>query len=267
MSGSARPYDRRMPSYTRDGVRLCWSERGTANGFPVILHTGGAGAGSMWERGGYVERLPGFRLLLFDHRGHGGSDRPASVAAHRIEEYVADARALADAAGLERYAFVGYSFGGAVGLRLAAGEARMGALVTLGAVYDPPDADPGALPAYAPAGIVMAELAEAIEQEEGITLPDALRAEFLDTAADQFGLMMEATAGVADPWPDLPAISIPVLLLAGADEDPDGVQDEMAARMPHGRSEHLPGCGHVGAFLRPDEVAAAALPVLQAAAA
>jgi len=56
-------------------------------------------------------------------------------------------------------------------------------------------------------------------------------------------------------------------LLAGADEDPDGVQDEMAARMPHGRSEHLPGCGHVGAFLRPDEVAAAALPVLQAAAA
>ena len=252
-----------MPSFTRGGVRLHWDEAGSADAFPVILHTGGAGAGSMWRNGGYVERLAGFRLVLFDHRGRGRSDRPATVAAHRIEEYVADAEGLADAAGLDRYAFVGYSFGGAVGLRLAARDARMRALITLGAVYDPPGADPEASPADAPARIGMAELVEAIEQEEGLTLPDELRAEFLDTAADQFGLMMEAGAGIADPWAELPSISIPVLLLAGSEEDPDGTQDEMAARLPRGRSARIPGCGHVGAFLRPDEVAAATLPVLR----
>jgi len=86
--------------------------------------------------------------------------------------------------------------------------------------------------------------------------------EFLDTDAEQFALMMQAGAG-ADPWEELSAIAIPVLLISGAEEDPEGVQDEMAARLSSGRSVHLPGCGHVGAFLRPDEVCAAALPVLR----
>ncbi len=57
-----------------------------------------------------------------------------------------------------------------------------------------------------------------------------------------------------------------MLLLAGSDEDPDGTQDAMASRLPDGRSEYVPGCGHVGAFLRPDEVVAAALPLLRDAA-
>ena len=239
-------------------------ESGPAEAFPVILHTGGAGAGSMWQSGGYVERLAGFRLVLFDHRGHGRSDRPEGVAAHRIEEYVADVAALADAAGLERYAFIGYSFGGAVGLRLAAGDARMRALVALGSVYEQPGAEPDVDSPYAPPDIQMADLAEAVERQEGIVFPDALRQEFLDTDAGQFALLMQAGGGVDDPWAELPSIAIPVLLIAGTEEDPDGVQDEMATSLRSGRSVHLPGCGHVGAFLRPDEVCAAALPLLHA---
>ncbi|HKV69394.1 MAG TPA: alpha/beta fold hydrolase [Gaiellales bacterium] len=254
-----------MPSFSRGEVGLWWAEAGAGEGFPVILHTGGAGAGSMWGSGGYAERLAEFRLLLLDHRGHGRSDRPVTVEAHRVEEYVADAQALADAAGLERYGFVGYSFGGAVGLRLAARDARMRALVALGAVYEQPGAEPDVDSPYVPPDIVMAELADAIERLEGVTLSDELRQEFLDTDAEQFSLLMRA--GVADPWADLPSISIPVLLIAGTEEDPDGVQDEMAASLPSGRSVHLPGCGHVGAFLRPDDVCAAAVPMLRRVAA
>jgi hypothetical protein len=41
----------------------------------------------------------------------------------------------------------------------------------------------------------------------------------------------------------------------------------MAAAMPDARRLHLPGAGHVGAFLRPDEVVAAALPTLRRGAA
>jgi hypothetical protein len=51
-----------MPSFSRGEVALWWEDSGPAEAFPVILHTGGAGAGSMWQSGGYVERLAGFRL-------------------------------------------------------------------------------------------------------------------------------------------------------------------------------------------------------------
>ena len=251
-----------MPEFTRNGVRLCWSEAGDPDGFPVVLHTGGAGAGSMWRAGGYVEPLAEFRLLLYDHRGRGRSDRLAGAAAHRIEEYVADARTLADVAGFDRYGFLGYSFGGAIGLQLAAQDPRVGALVALGTVYDPPGTVVDST-YEEPAHVGMDAVARMIEESEGIELPDALRQEFLDTDAEQFRLTFAAAGGDPDPWEILPTIARPVLLIAGTDEDPGGTQDEMARRLPDGRSVHLPGCGHVGAFMRAGDVVAAALPTLR----
>jgi len=251
-----------MPEFVRNGVRLCWSEAGDPDGVPVVLHTGGAGAGSMWRAGGYIEPLAEFRLLLYDHRGRGRSDRVAGTAAHRIEEYVWDARMLADVARLDRYAFLGYSFGGAIGLRLAAQDPRLRGLVVLGTVYDPPGTVADS--AYEePAQVGMAAVAQMIEESESIQLPEALRQEFLDTDAEQFRLTFAAGAGDSDPWEILPSIASPVLLIAGTDEDPDRTQDEMAMRLPDGRSVHLPGCGHVGAFMRAGDVAAAALPTLR----
>ncbi len=64
----------------------------------------------------------------------------------------------------------------------------------------------------------------------------------------------------------LPRIRATTVLIAGSDEDPDGLQDGMAALMPDAQSIHLPGVGHVGAFLQPDEVAAHAMPTLRRAA-
>jgi pimeloyl-ACP methyl ester carboxylesterase len=49
-----------MPFVERDGARIHYREEGT--GFPVVLHTGGAGDGAMWDGAGYTERLAGFRL-------------------------------------------------------------------------------------------------------------------------------------------------------------------------------------------------------------
>jgi pimeloyl-ACP methyl ester carboxylesterase len=254
-----------MPTFSRGGVRLAYHEVGS--GFPVLLHTGGAGSSSMWRDGGYVERLAEFRLILLDHRGRGASDRPTEVAAHRIGEYVADVSALADVLELTRYAFVGYSFGAAVGIRLAAGDARVAGLVSLGAVFDPPDAAPAASGYESPvreAG--MAALIEMVEQDEAIVLPDWARAQFTDTDAAQFLLTMDANADASDPWDVLPAIRAPSILIAGAEEDPEDGQGMMAAAMPDADSVHLPGAGHVGAFLRPDDVTDAALATLRRAA-
>jgi len=246
----------------RNGVRLAYREAGHGD-VPVVLHTGGAGAGSMWEGGGYALRLDGMRLVLYDHRGRGASDRPPAVEAHRREEYVQDVVALADHLGAERYAFVGYSLGAAVGLVLAARDPRLAGLVALGCVFDPPDEAPSTSDYQAAPIDGMAAVVRTIEESEQLTLPDWALREFMETDPEQFQLTLAANAAMPDPWDLLEEVGTPAVLIAGSLEDPDRTQDAMAARMPQARSVHVAGAGHVGAFLRPDDVCAAALPLLR----
>lgn len=64
--------------------------------------------------------------------------------------------------------------------------------------------------------------------------------------------------GMPDLAPSLPAIRIPVRLLAGA-EDPKFVAlaTRLAAALPHARAQVIPGAGHDLTLERPDAVAAA----------
>ena len=67
----------------------------------------------------YCERLAEFsRLILFDKRGYGMSDRVPG--ATTLEERMDDIRAIMDAAGSERAAIVGESEGGPLALLFAA---------------------------------------------------------------------------------------------------------------------------------------------------
>jgi class 3 adenylate cyclase len=77
----------------------------------------------------FLERLAVFsRLILFDRRGAGLSDR--SLGEQSIEQDVQDALAVLDAAGSERAALLTYSLGGPVGALLAADHPqRVGALI------------------------------------------------------------------------------------------------------------------------------------------
>lgn len=254
-----------MQKISRNGVDLAYDTIGS--GFPVVLHTGGAGSSSMWRRGGYVDRLSEFRLILLDHRGRGASSRPSELAAHRVSEYVADVTALIDHLGCHEYGFFGYSFGGLVGLLLAAADPRLTGLVALGTVFDPPEAEPNSSD-YRQAldDAEMAGVITLIEDGEGLTLPAWAGAEFMETDPEQFRLTIAANAGDPDPWEALARIRATTVLVAGSEEDADHLQDRMAALMHDARSVHLPGAGHVGAFLRPDQVAAHAIPVLRAAA-
>lgn len=250
-----------MPTIERRGVQLSFEDVGS--GPPVLLHTGGAGSSAMWTTGGYVERLSRFRTILFDHRGRGRSDRPTDPAAHRLSEYVDDVAALAEHLALERYAFFGYSFGGLIGLELAARDPRVVGLIVLGTVFDPPEVEPTES-VYDEPGRVggMEAVVAAIERDEARVLPAWLRDDFLGTDPRQFTLSIDVNAATPDPWDALERIAARTVLIAGTDEDPDDLQEAMARRIPDARSVHIAGAGHVGAFLRPDEVVAAALPML-----
>jgi pimeloyl-ACP methyl ester carboxylesterase len=253
-----------MPFAERAGVRIHYRDEGT--GFPLVLHTGGAGDGTMWDGAGYTRRLDGFRLLVMDHRGRGRSSRVEDLAGHLRAEYADDVVAVAAAAGAGRFAFAGYSMGAAIGYRLAAAHPdRVAALVAIGGTADPPEEpdDPAPLVAMLE-GEGMPALSAAIEDDEGIALPPWLRRNFDETDAGQFALSLRAWAAEGDTtWADLAGIACPTALVAGSQEAPPGSLERMAAALPAGAVvERLAGLGHVGAFLDSEAVLRAAMPVL-----
>jgi pimeloyl-ACP methyl ester carboxylesterase len=99
----------------------------------------------------------------------------------------------------------------------------------------------------------MDALLATIEKAEHLTLPSWLRQQFLETDAEMFALELEAWREWHGPWPLLPQITAPSLLLVGEGED-DGTAAQAAAMMSDARAFVIPGHGHVGAFLRSDLV-------------
>ncbi|HEY7496995.1 MAG TPA: 3-oxoadipate enol-lactonase [Vicinamibacterales bacterium] len=105
------PIDGRACSYRFDG----------ADDRPVVLfsHSLGCDLG-MWDAQA-ADLLPHFRVLRYDTRGHGSSSRGADPAPEfTIEALARDVLALADACGVERFAFCGLSLGGMIGQWLGA---------------------------------------------------------------------------------------------------------------------------------------------------
>jgi pimeloyl-ACP methyl ester carboxylesterase/predicted glycosyltransferase len=118
----------------RDGVRVHWEVYGEEHRATVLLlPTWVIVTARIWKAQlSYLARH--FRVVTFDGRGNGRSDRPAGAMAYRNEEYVEDARAVLDATGTDRAVVVGLSCGVTWAVLLAATYAdRVRALVAIGA--------------------------------------------------------------------------------------------------------------------------------------
>jgi pimeloyl-ACP methyl ester carboxylesterase len=82
------------------------------------------------------------RVVAFDGRGNGRSDRPSDAAAYGEREFAADAVAVMDATETERAVIIGFSLGGQRGLLLAAEHAER----IEGAVFIGPSFPGGGIP-------------------------------------------------------------------------------------------------------------------------
>ena len=100
-------------------MRVRWERWGDGEQAILFLPTWSIVHARVWKA-----QLPWFaqryRVLTFDGRGNGGSDRPAVPAAYDEQEFAADALAVLDATATERAAIVGLSMGAQRGLLLAA---------------------------------------------------------------------------------------------------------------------------------------------------
>ena len=103
----------------RDGVRVFYEVYGSGEPTVLLLPTWSIIHSRHWK--GQIPYLARhFRVVTFDGRGNGRSDRPTAVDAYAEREFAADALAVMDGTGTERAVLVGLSAGGLWGTLLAA---------------------------------------------------------------------------------------------------------------------------------------------------
>jgi pimeloyl-ACP methyl ester carboxylesterase/predicted glycosyltransferase len=112
-------YPDRTGYVERDGVRVFWEQYGDGEPAILFLPTWSIVHSRVWKA-----QIPYFarhtRVLTFDPRGNGRSDRPLDPAAYDEAQFAADALAVMDATGTQSALLVCLSIGGHRGLLLAA---------------------------------------------------------------------------------------------------------------------------------------------------
>jgi pimeloyl-ACP methyl ester carboxylesterase len=123
-----------MPHFTTfDGQSLFYDDQG--DGDVVMLLHGFVGDINIdWIRSGILDLLvdEGYRVIAFDARGHGLSDKPHELSDYEGDALTKDAQALLDHLGVDRCAVVGFSMGARTALHLAVVDPRVRAVVAMG---------------------------------------------------------------------------------------------------------------------------------------
>jgi pimeloyl-ACP methyl ester carboxylesterase len=119
----------------RDGTKLHYEVFGDRSPTVLLLPTWSIIHSRHWKMQiPYLARH--CRVLTFDGRGNGRSDRPAEPGAYAEQEFAADALAVMDATETDRAIVVGFSMGAQRGLLLAANHPeRVEAAVSIGPSY------------------------------------------------------------------------------------------------------------------------------------
>jgi pimeloyl-ACP methyl ester carboxylesterase len=139
----------RSGTIERDGVRVGYEVFGRTGPAIIFLPSWQILHSRQWKlQAPYLSRH--MRVITYDARGNGRSDRPGRAEDYAHREIVADAIAVLDAVGVAQAVFAGTSMGALYGLQAAAWyPERVRGVVAIGSVapYIAPVA-PGASPFY-----------------------------------------------------------------------------------------------------------------------
>jgi 3-oxoadipate enol-lactonase len=265
-----------------DPVRLAAALDGTEApaGAPVLVLGNSLGTTSaVW-----APQLPAlrrhFRLLRYEHRGHGnaaaGTGRsPAPAGPYTIADLGTDVLAVLDAHGVERVAYCGISLGGMIGMWLAAHAP--GRITALGlcctSAYLPTAQMWAERAALARAGEleqiarqVVGRWFTAAYQAADPAVPAGFIAALRGTDPEGYAGCCEAVGGM-DLRPSLPSITAPTLVIAAAEDPstPPWHGAAIAAGIAGARLKVIRGGAHLANVSAPGEVTAALLGHLLAA--
>jgi non-heme chloroperoxidase len=100
---------------TPDGVTIAAQEWGNPSGSEILFIHGFSQASLSWQRQVESDLAKEFRMVTYDLRGHGNSDKPFEPEKYKESKTWADeVQAVIDAAKLKRPVLVGWSYGGRV---------------------------------------------------------------------------------------------------------------------------------------------------------
>ncbi|GAA1599145.1 3-oxoadipate enol-lactonase [Kribbella sancticallisti] len=239
-------------------MRLNHQMTGPEDAPVVLLGTSLGTAQAMWapQVKALAER---FRVITFDHRGHGESEAPPGP--YSIEDLGGDVVDLLNESLIEKASYVGISLGGAVGLWLAENAPdRFHRFALL------------CPPAYPAAGAQMwTDRAAQVRAEGTQSIVDAtldrwfmpeydgevetIRQQLLATSDEGYAACCEAL-GAMDLRPDLGNITAPVLLVTAerdASVPPETVMP-LASAIPGAHLEIIENAAHLVSYSHPDVI-------------
>jgi pimeloyl-ACP methyl ester carboxylesterase len=210
----------------------------------LLLHGLFSNAFTNWIRYGHAAALSerGLRAIMLDHRAHGDSAKPHDPAAYPKDVLTTDALALVDHLALTDYDLVGYSLGARTAVRMIAQGARPRRLVLAGMGLE------GLLGATGRADHFRDILLNLGKHERGS--PKWMAEAFLKTTKGD----PKALLNLLDTWEhlgeaDLDAVTMPTLVVAGAEDQDNGSAPALAERLADGRYAEVPG-GHMSSVTR-----------------
>lgn len=222
-----------IPSF--DGTRLAVHRIG--EGRPVLLLHGLFSSAEMnWIKFGHAARLAeaGFAVMMPDLRAHGRSEAPHDAAAYPPDVLVRDLMALVDTLGLDDYDLAGFSLGARTSVAgVIAGLApRRLALGGMG------------LESLSNWARRTAFFVDAIDRFDSIQRGDPawLSVQFMKTMkVDRVAarLLLHAVQDVDSSGLD--QVSMPTLVVCGAEDRDNGSPEALAEALPDARLETIPG--------------------------
>jgi 3-oxoadipate enol-lactonase len=238
-------------------MRLNYEVTGSEDAPVVLLGSSLGTALGMWAP--QVEVLSErFRVVAFDHRGHGGSEVPDGP--YAMGDLGGDVLELLDELGVEQASYVGISLGGTVGLWLAQNAPDRFHRFAL--ICPPANPAANAQMWSERAAQVRAEGTQAIVEATlgrwflpDFTEVEVVRQQFLDTPDEGYAGCCEAL-GSTDLTPGLADITAPVLLIT-ADGDasvPPETVVPLAGAIPGAHLEVIENAAHLVSYSHPEIV-------------
>ncbi|WP_394850550.1 alpha/beta hydrolase [Pendulispora brunnea] len=246
---------------TPDGVRTAVQTWGNPKGRPIVFVHGLAQSHLSWTRQVASSLGDEFRLVTYDLRGHGDSDKPLD--ARYYEEgrrWGEELAAVLDTLGPERPVVVGWSLGGVViaNYLAAHGDARLGGIVLVAAVTTFDRALLGVMPPLASPDLATRIGANRQFLRDCFAVPPTGE-EFETMLAYNAQVPREVFAAVPHVSLDgtdaaFARVKVPVLVLQGSEDKlvKMGMAKRSAALVPGSHLAVYEGVGHAPFYERAD---------------